>query len=79
VYYGRPRSAGATPGTYELRVRAAGVLVVLPKGHVDGGDGGMTTTGIDRGLATGGASMLGAAALGGLVLMRRRRTNGSLV
>jgi hypothetical protein len=46
-----------------------------PRGHVDGGDGGMTTTSIDRGLATGGAGVIGAAALGGIMLMRRRRAN----
>ncbi|MET8350108.1 hypothetical protein [Micromonospora sp. NPDC005206] len=51
---------------------------MLPRGGVDGGDGG-ASTGTDRGLATGGASLLGAAALGGIVLMRRRRTDGSLV
>ncbi|MEV0806134.1 hypothetical protein AB0I41_07080, partial [Micromonospora sp. NPDC050200] len=47
----------------------------MPRGHVDGGDGGMTTTSTDRGLATGGVGMIGAAALGGIVLMRRRRAN----
>ncbi|MET8203215.1 hypothetical protein AB0C42_33780 [Micromonospora taraxaci] len=51
---------------------------MLPHGGVDGGDGG-ASTGTDRGLATGGAGLLGAAALGGIVLMRRRRTDGSLV
>ncbi|MEU5938730.1 hypothetical protein ABZ807_06000 [Micromonospora sp. NPDC047548] len=47
----------------------------MPRGHVDGGDGGMTTTSTNRGLATGGAGMIGAATLGGIVLMRRRRAN----
>ncbi|RGC66497.1 hypothetical protein C5N14_23365 [Micromonospora sp. MW-13] len=51
---------------------------MLPRGHVEGGDGG-ATTGTDRGMATTGAGMLGAAALGGIVLIRRRRANGSLV
>jgi hypothetical protein len=49
--------------------------VVVPNGWVEGGDGG---TGSDNGLATSGAAMLGAAALGGIVLMRARRINGSL-
>ena len=51
---------------------------MLPRGGVDGGDGG-ASTGTDRGLAAGGASLIGAAALGGIVLMRRRRTDESLV
>ncbi len=49
--------------------------VILPSGGVDGGDGGADNS--DR-LAASGTAMLGAAALGGLVLMRRRRINGSL-
>ncbi|QLQ37512.1 hypothetical protein [Micromonospora robiginosa] len=75
VYYGEARVSEDThPGRYELRGSCGeGELVVLPHGGVDGGDGGMTTTGLDRGLATGGAGMIGAAALGGLVLLRRRR------
>ncbi|MDG4805048.1 hypothetical protein [Micromonospora sp. WMMD980] len=80
VYYGEARvSEDAHPGRYELRGSCGeGELVVLPHGGVDGGDGGMATTGLDRGLATGGAGMIGAAALGGLVLLRRRRA-GDLV
>ncbi|MFC0006039.1 hypothetical protein [Micromonospora siamensis] len=81
VYYGEATvDEHAKPGRYELEGSCGqGELVVLPHGGVDGGDGGMTTTGVDKGLATGGAGMLGAAALGGIVLMRRRRTDGSLV
>ncbi|MFJ8829487.1 hypothetical protein [Micromonospora aurantiaca] len=78
VYYGEATvSHDARPGRYELRGTCGeGELVVLPRGGVDGGDGGMTTTGVDRTLATGGAGMIGAAALGGLVLLRRRRAGG---
>ncbi|MDO3684086.1 hypothetical protein [Micromonospora sp. C28ISP2-4] len=78
VYYGEATvSHDARPGRYELRGSCGeGELVVLPRGGVDGGDGGMTTTGVDRDLATGGAGMIGAAALGGLVLLRRRRAGG---
>ncbi|MEU4791132.1 hypothetical protein AB0F95_15675 [Micromonospora tulbaghiae] len=78
VYYGEATvSHDARPGRYELRGTCGdGELVVLPRGGVDGGDGGMTTTGVDRDLATGGAGMIGAAALGGLVLLRRRRAGG---
>ncbi|MEV4498407.1 hypothetical protein AB0J84_22260, partial [Micromonospora arborensis] len=80
VYYGEAKvDKDAKPGRYELKGSCGeGELVVLPHGGVDGGDGG-TSTGTDRGLATGGAGLLGAAALGGIVLMRRRRTDGSLV
>ncbi|OWV10867.1 hypothetical protein B5D80_05915 [Micromonospora wenchangensis] len=77
VYYGEAEvSEDARPGRYELNGSCGeGELVVLPKGHVDGGDGGMTTTGADRGMVAGGAGMIGAAALGGIVLMRRRRAD----
>ncbi|MET8309609.1 hypothetical protein [Micromonospora sp. NPDC005173] len=80
VYYGEAKvDKDARPGRHELKGSCGeGELVVLPRGGVDGGDGG-ASTGTDRGLATGGASLLGAAALGGIVLMRRRRTDGSLV
>ena len=80
VYYGEAEvSEDAKPGRYELKGSCGeGELVVLPHGGVDGGDGG-AAAGTDRGLAAGGASLLGAAALGGLVLMRRRRTDESLV
>ncbi|WP_165949907.1 hypothetical protein [Micromonospora sp. KC207] len=79
VYYGEAHVAeDAAPGRYELKGSCGeGELVVLPRGHVEGGDGG-AAGGTDRGLATTGAGMLGAAALGGIVLMRRRRANGSL-
>ncbi|WFE31821.1 hypothetical protein [Micromonospora sp. WMMD975] len=77
VYYGEAHvSEDAHPGRYELSGSCGeGELVVLPRGGVDGGDGGMATTGMNRGLATGGAGMIGAAALGGLVLLRRRRAS----
>ncbi|SCF40560.1 LPXTG-motif cell wall anchor domain-containing protein/MYXO-CTERM domain-containing protein [Micromonospora matsumotoense] len=35
----------------------------------------MTATGADRSMVAGGAGMIGAAALGGIVLMRRRRAD----
>ncbi|PWU61017.1 hypothetical protein DLE60_07900 [Micromonospora globispora] len=77
VYYGEATvAADAQPGTYQLEGSCGeGELVVLPKGPVNGGDGGMTRTSTHLGMAAGGAGVLGAAALGGLVLMRRRRTN----
>ncbi|TDC28963.1 hypothetical protein [Micromonospora sp. KC213] len=77
VYYGEARvSPDAAPGRYELKGSCGeGELVVLPRGHVDGGDGGLTT-GADGGMAVGGAGMIGAAALGGIVLMRRRQADG---
>ncbi|MEV4663754.1 hypothetical protein AB0J85_17610 [Micromonospora echinofusca] len=80
VYYGEAEvSEDAKPGRYELKGSCGeGELVVLPRGGVDGGDGG-AVAGTDRGLAAGGASLIGAAALGGLVLMRRRRTDESFV
>ncbi|MBQ1027205.1 hypothetical protein [Micromonospora sp. C95] len=76
VYYGEAQVAeDAKPGTYKLEGSCGtGELVVLPNGGVDGGDGGIAT-GADRGLAAAGASLVGAAALGGLVLMRRRRVD----
>ncbi|MEV6694102.1 hypothetical protein AB0M35_21775 [Micromonospora sp. NPDC051196] len=76
VYFGEARIAkDAKPGTYKLEGSCGeGELVVLPHGGVDGGDGGLTA-GTDRGMATAGASLVGAAALGGLVLLRRRRTD----
>ncbi|MFI7573688.1 hypothetical protein [Micromonospora sp. NPDC049497] len=80
VYYGEATvSADAEPGRYKLKGSCGeGELVVLPNGGVDGGDGGVGA-GTDRGLAAGGASLIGAAALGGIVLMRRRRTDESFV
>ncbi|TCB95755.1 hypothetical protein E0H26_18290 [Micromonospora zingiberis] len=76
VYFGEARIAkDAKPGTYKLEGSCGeGELVVLPHGGVDGGDGGLTAA-ADSGLATAGASLVGAAALGGLVLLRRRRTD----
>ncbi|MDG4789538.1 hypothetical protein O7626_27055 [Micromonospora sp. WMMD1102] len=52
-----------------------GKIVVLPRGWVHGGDGG--ATGSDSGKTAAGASLLGAAALGGFLMIRRRRTDGS--
>ncbi|MGC5329865.1 hypothetical protein [Micromonospora sp. DT62] len=80
IYYGEAEvSEDAEPGRYELKGSCGeGELVVLPRGGVDGGDGGVGA-GTDRGLAAGGASLIGAAALGGLVLMRQRRTDESFV
>ncbi|MEH1013967.1 hypothetical protein V6U90_12770 [Micromonospora sp. CPCC 206060] len=69
------------PGRYELKGSCGrGELIVAPLGWVDGGDGGSTRTGMasETGLATGGATLLGAAALGGLLLVRRRRTGDYL-
>ncbi len=79
VYYGEAMvDRNAKPGTYKLEGSCGeGELVVLPRGGVAGGDGGMNA-GTNLGLAAGGAGLVGAAALGGLVLLRRR-TNGSLV
>ncbi|MFG1951076.1 hypothetical protein [Micromonospora sp. NPDC048830] len=80
VYLGEAKvDKDARPGRYELHGSCGeGELVVLPKGHVDGGDGGMTSTSTNRTMATTGAGLLGASALGGLVLLRRRRTDGSV-
>ena len=77
VYYGEATvAADAQPGTYQMEGSCGeGELVVLPKGPVNGGDGGTTRTSTDLGMAAGGAGMVGAAALGGIVLMRRRRAN----
>ncbi|MEO3821887.1 hypothetical protein [Plantactinospora sp. B24E8] len=67
----------AKPGTYDLKGSCGeGELIVVPKGWVDGGDGGNTASSGDN-LAVGGVGMLGMAALGGLVLMRQRRTDES--
>jgi len=76
VYYGEAKvDEHAKPGRYELKGSCGeGELVVTPRGGVDGGDGGVAT-GADMNLAAGGASLLGAAALGGIVLLRRRRTD----
>ncbi|MDG4826309.1 hypothetical protein O7635_31045 [Asanoa sp. WMMD1127] len=46
-----------------------------PRGAVDGGAAGVST---DATLATSGAALVGVAALGGLVLLRRRRTDGAV-
>ncbi|MGI5147847.1 hypothetical protein ACQEVC_15965 [Plantactinospora sp. CA-294935] len=64
---GHYRAWGACNGT--------GKIVVLPRGSVPGGDGGAST---DSGRAAAGAGLLGAAAIGGFLMIRRRRTDGSL-
>ncbi|WP_422773479.1 hypothetical protein ACN28C_11495 [Plantactinospora sp. WMMC1484] len=67
----------AEPGSYELKGSCGeGELVVAPKGWVDGGAGG-TPSGSGDNLAVAGTGMLGLAALGGLALLRRRRTDES--
>jgi hypothetical protein len=63
---GKPEAAKAAPEGDECEA---------PKGWVDGGDAGST---VDGKLATSGGILLAGAALGGVVLMRRRRTDGSL-
>ncbi|MEQ4301391.1 hypothetical protein ABNF97_08370 [Plantactinospora sp. B6F1] len=65
------------PGHYRAwgACDATGNIVVLPRGPVAGGDGGATST--DQGRTAAGAGLLGAAALGGFLMIRRRRTDGS--
>ncbi|WP_159079403.1 hypothetical protein [Plantactinospora sp. BC1] len=65
------------PGHYRAwgACEATGKIVVLPRGSVPGGDGGAAST--DSGRAAAGAGMLGAAAIGGFLMIRRRRTDGS--
>ena len=64
------------PGHYWLKGSCGyGKLIVAPNGWVDGGDGG---TGTNTGLAAGGATALAAAAVGGVALMRRRRSHGTV-
>jgi len=73
--HGKPESADAKkdengkPGGEDKKECDA------PKGWVDGGGAGSST---DVKLATAGGTLLGAASLGGFVLLRRRRTDGSL-
>nr|MDT0658372.1 hypothetical protein [Micromonospora sp. DSM 115978] len=76
VYYATVKIPwDTTPGHYELVGQCAeGELKVAPKGWVHGGDGG--SAGTNTALATSGAAMLGAAALGG-VMLKRRRTDGT--
>jgi hypothetical protein len=65
------------PGHYTAKGSCGnGKIVVLPRGSVPGGDGGASSTDTSRTAA--GASLLGAAALGGFLMIRRRRTDGSL-
>lgn len=64
------------PGHYAITGSCGkGTIVVLPKGSVQGGDGGATT---DPGRTAAGAGLLGAAAIGGFLMIRRRRTDGAL-
>lgn len=65
------------PGHYPAwgSCHSKGHIVVLPRGAVPGGDGGVST---DSGQAVAGAGLLGAAAVGGFLMIRRRRTDGSL-
>ncbi|MBO4208848.1 hypothetical protein [Micromonospora echinofusca] len=66
----------ARPGTYELKGSCAeGEVVVAPRGHVEGGDGGATTS---TGMAAGGIGLVAAAALGSMLVLRRRQANGTL-
>ncbi|MDG4789536.1 hypothetical protein O7626_27045 [Micromonospora sp. WMMD1102] len=67
----------AKPGSYELTGSCGkGELTILPKGWVDGGDGGVSSGNGDN-LAVAGMGVLGLAGLGGLVLLRQRRTDES--
>ncbi|MFY1672931.1 hypothetical protein ACN27G_23710 [Plantactinospora sp. WMMB334] len=67
----------AEPGSYALKGSCGeGELIVAPKGWVDGGAGG-TSSGNRDNLAVAGTGTLGLAALGGLALLRRRRTDES--
>lgn len=69
-------SRSTKPGTYKLKGSCGeGELVVVPVGSVAGGTGGDM---VNKGLATGGAGALAAAAITGVVLLRRRRTDGSV-
>lgn len=78
IYWGNAEVSTYTrPGKYELKGSCAkGQLYVVPNGWVDGGDGGTTDT--NTSLAVGGAGALVAAGIGGIVMMRRRRTDGSI-
>jgi MYXO-CTERM domain-containing protein len=63
------------PGHYAAKGSCGnGKIVVLPKGSVPGGDGGIST---DSSRTVAGAGLLGAAAVGGFLMIRRRRTDGS--
>ncbi|MGI5214372.1 hypothetical protein [Plantactinospora sp. CA-290183] len=68
----------AKPGhhTFKGSCDSHGKLVVLPRGAIDGGDGGFTDGTGNATQAVAGAGMLGAAAVGGFLLIRRRRANG---
>jgi hypothetical protein len=78
IYWGKAEVSKYTkPGEYDLKGSCAyGQLYVVPNGWVDGGDGGTTDT--NTSLAVGGAGALVAAGIGGIVMMRRRRTDGSI-
>ncbi|MEQ4206695.1 hypothetical protein ABN028_16570 [Actinopolymorpha sp. B17G11] len=78
VYWGSAEIPSyADPGKYKLKGSCAyGHLYVVPNGGVDGGDGGTSDT--NTSLAVSGAGVLAAAGIGGIVMMRRRRTDGSI-
>jgi hypothetical protein len=78
VYWGSAEVPSyADPGQYKLKGSCAyGQLYVVPNGWVDGGDGGTSDT--NTSLAVGGAGALAAAGIGGIMMMRRRRTDGSI-
>ncbi|SDS88349.1 hypothetical protein [Actinopolymorpha singaporensis] len=80
VYVGKAQIKGdARPGRYKVRGDCGyGTIKVVPEtpeGPVAGGDGGVTGAGTD--LAAGGAAALAGAALGGVFMVRRRRTDGA--
>ncbi|ASW56404.1 hypothetical protein [Plantactinospora sp. KBS50] len=69
-------SEDARPGHYTVYAACGEAeLIVSPDGPVNGGDGGAA---VNKGLATGGAGALAAAAITGVALLRRRRTHGSI-
>ncbi|GIG91803.1 hypothetical protein [Plantactinospora endophytica] len=78
VYWAWAKAPKETrPGQYKAsgECNSTGRIVVLPLGSVPGGDGGAASTDSTRTAA--GAGLLGAAAIGGFLLIRRRRTDGS--
>ncbi|MFY1672933.1 hypothetical protein ACN27G_23720 [Plantactinospora sp. WMMB334] len=78
TYWGWAKVSYKTkPGHYSAwgACDGRGKIIVLPKGWVHGGDGGAST---DQSRVAAGAGLLGAAALGGFLMIRRRRTDGSL-
>jgi hypothetical protein len=78
VYWAKAKIPSITdPGHYKLKGSCAyGHLYVVPDGAVDGGDGGTSDT--NTSLAVGGAGALAVAGVGGIMMMRRRKTDGSI-